>query len=56
MSLVKSSKCLSSLLFCKRTFVFSFDDVVFWKGRFLNDKNVNLLYSKNLHISEGVNP
>ena len=40
MMLVKSSKYLSGLLFCKKTFVFSIDDVVFLKGCFLDDKNV----------------
>ena len=43
MILVKSSKYLLSLLFRKKTLVFSFDDVVFSKGDFLDDKDVILL-------------
>ena len=56
MILVKISKYLSSLLFCKRDLSLSFDDVVFSKGGFLDDKNDILLWSKNLHIVKGVNP
>ena len=40
----------------KETLVLSFDDVVFSKGGFLDDKNDILLWSKNLHIVKGVNP
>ena len=43
MILVKSSKYLSSLLFRNKTLVLSFDDVVFSKGGFLDDKDVILL-------------
>ena len=44
MILVKSLKYLLSLLFRKKTLVFSFiDDVVFSKGGFLDDKDVILL-------------
>ena len=43
MILVKNSKYLSYLLFCKKTLVFSFDNVVFLKGGFLDAKNVILL-------------
>ena len=43
MILVKSSKYLLSLLFRTKTLVFSFDDVVFSKGGFLDDKDVILL-------------
>ena len=37
------------------TLVLSFDNLV-PKGYFLDDKTVVLLWSKNLHISKGVNP
>ena len=43
MILVKNSKYLSSLIFCKKTLILSFDNFVFLKGGFLDDKNVILL-------------
>ena len=43
MILFKNSKYLSYLLFCKKTLVFSFDNVVFLKGGFLDAENVILL-------------
>ena len=43
MILVKNFKYLSSLIFCKKTLILSFDNFVFLKGGFLDDKNVILL-------------
>ena len=40
----------------KETLVLSFDDVVFSKGAFLDDKKEILRYSKNLNILKEVNP
>ena len=42
--------------YLKETSVLSFDDVVFSKEGFLDDKNVILLHSKKLHFFKGVYP